>query len=976
MFKQTLKLVFTAILMAASLCLFAANGSTSLQMKISWEDEDGEFHRVTIDLAEYISEPTTQTLCDGFDESGKPCTLMVPDYSLWYNLNNWRSSLPAMTPYKNADGQYITIKPENLAAKWNNAFVEEAIKNSKANHKCVGAEDEEVEEEKHICEDWREGNCVCGYVFKDGHKCNTPLDHLPGLNINGCTTACGFDDCVRSIQITHTAMMPNDDFDHSCGCARSSTPLPGAIRWEHYRKVVEEKVENGKNVTVYRCEGGSDACGHTWRQEKLLEHTCLWQKSGDAEVCREDRWDASGNVYTCNETRPHSYEKEDGACHVNCLNVLSDGTVCGHTMHGGFWKYVDKKTHSCDCGDQTAGHVGQDMTEDVVALGDDGKEHVYTQHTIHCAEKPSGCGETITWLDNDQGVPPPDEEEEEEEEEDDDEEEEEEDCEAGHDIYQINGCDFCRRENCEMSIKGQNFKTDRTHHNLSPADSLDGSSWETEKYPPDFPDFKGHRCQCGTYSEKHNFGNEKEAGENRLVKVCKDCNFKVYYPDRRNCTHKNEDGLSYLLDDVCLNCSTNFEHETTIVAGDAKTKTCAYLQCKHLNGHADEVPEAKRGERCSYVEITSNGTHYGWSPKPGKEQEEHVCGCGAEVTNPHTLKEVYETDKDGNKLLCSKRQVCEECGYESEIVHAKVGWSKFVCDSRTVTIGKTICVCKYCDKLADRVITDNGTYEYINLREQTADDHYFWGATCVCVCGKFTKHQFPNQTMVYEEANYCGCYCGEIIAPHRQKDDDCECFGVNSQGVAHTPIIMNHLEPLNFEDSVSNQVCNICSSDIVTRKATYSCDRCGRVVRETEVIDPHTCGDKNVTSGTYHLTWDAYRRWNTEENKWENIEAGEEEGSCSAGGMSFMDAWAAKSDLSFDGGTIDIEQSGIYRLTATIDDSGSVSVGSLTASGGSRWDVPGTPVEGYLSKGKARVSGSASSNASLIQIHYTLEFVR
>lgn len=964
--KHLFKLLAFVIIAAFSSVASGANASTSLAMNITYFDSNGVRHKVTVDLSGYISHPTKRVACDGFDEKGRPCTLDIPDYSLWYNLSNWQSYLPVTTQYVNADGVNIVISQDNIAARWNNAFVEAAIANEKANHKCVGKDEEKPEEEKHDCDKYREGNCVCGYVFeKTGKKHGAQLEHLPGKSVGGCKQACGFEDCVFSIDVTHTATSPVDDFNHACDCGRPNAAehLRGCTYSNHEKEELSSETINGKTIKTFRCTGANDSCDHIWTEEKPAEHEHIFVKWNGAEICRELVYDEDGNYWECSITHPHNYEKDVGQCHVNCLNDLTDGSPCGETQHGGFWHYLSNKKHCCDCGGEQRDHVGKEETEEVVMTGTDGKEHVYTKHTIHCAASPSGCGESVVWYTGGNGVPPtPDPGG--------GNEDEEEDCTKGHDIITVNGCDFCMRPKCEHSKAFHNFTNDRSHHNLSPANSLDGSTWETSSYPPILPKFKGHDCACMAYKEEHNFGAEVSASGERLVRTCTDCNFKIYYPDRRNCKHINENGESYRYNDVCLHCSTNFEHSLSIlIPGNEETKTCSYLQCSHLNGYAEEVPEGARGERCAMISPTENGTHYGWSDCG--DDENHICACSAEVMKPHKKKLFKETDPDGNEVFCSRHWECEVCTWKSQVEHFNVGWQALQCGGRITNIYK----CRFCNKVSRKTYKD-GKPVYVDLQDDSPANHYF-NSSCVCDCGTFTEHHYPNETAVVENWDFCGCYCGENTEPHQQKINGCVCFGKNSKNVQHTPIEMVHMEPLHSEEFEFIEDCSVCTNEVTNRKVIYSCKRCGKVpVKVVSFNDDHLCSGKHVSGAKYYLAWKAYQKYNFDTGAWEHIGAAEEFGDCSSGGIVKMNNWAGDSVLNFSGGTIDIEKSGLYRLTATIDETGSVTVGSITASNGPTWDAEGTPVEGYLEKGKVPVSGNAVSKEGLIQIHYKLEFVR
>ena len=126
-------------------------------------------------------------------------------------------------------------------------------------------------------------------------------------------------------------------------------------------------------------------------------------------------------------------------------------------------------------------------------------------------------------------------------------------------------------------------------------------------------------------------------------------------------------------------------------------------------------------------------------------------------------------------------------------------------------------ICKFCDDGKSNLAhVDPITYAPVT-------SHYFGPNSCVCACGKHTKHRFA--------ADACDCYCHATSRPHIWEIDE--------------------------TDSSDSYTCPTCGNTITQYRTTYMCSRCGESEEgysesghaadcghreESESYDPCACG--------------------------------------------------------------------------------------------------------------------------------------
>ncbi len=476
------------------------------------------------------------------------------------------------------------------------------------------------------------------------------------------------------------------------------------------------------------------------------------------------------------------------------------------------------------------------------------------------------------------------------------------------------------------------------------------------------------KCVCGHEKEEihgHDFDEGKASietygGTTHIVVTftCKNCLYSYDDENEQPCYHKEvvvENGEvtgfgdSLWYDCECSNCHTNRAHSFTVEV--PQSGACSKWRCANENGD---------GTLCSVTTNLVTGTHAGWTdldpaePEESEEQKGHQCFCTLK-TEGHSRTEAQSEQYD-----CVKNIQCpappDGCGHIFERVHTP---ELVVCGSNV-----------FCAKCGRRREKSGDDYEWVDA----GSDTHRWGGkpeaertVCVCDCGLVTSHYFaPDRAG-------CGCECGGELSHIAGNDPTCYCTGDPS----HAKVLIQH-GAQTASASVTTNHCNSCGKNWTDKTTTFTCTVCNEEVRSVVERGKHVCSSGyETTAGTITISWGAYQRgydWEDEEDI-EQVEAGSETSSWGGGGGGGCEAWTADSTLSAGGATIIIEESGYYSLQATIDDEGTVSVGSLSASGGENWTVPGQAVIGWLDAGPVGVSASVTSGEGPIGFGYSLTYL-
>ena len=404
-------------------------------------------------------------------------------------------------------------------------------------------------------------------------------------------------------------------------------------------------------------------------------------------------------------------------------------------------------------------------------------------------------------------------------------------------------------------------------------------------------------------------------------------------------------GASLWHDCVCSNCNTNRNHSFGGTPINEPGR-CAMLRCQNENGD---------GSLCSATTNTIQGTHVGWSYI---DDSLHECACTLR-RDGHAIEFVTNTtyacviDE-----ICGGNSATNGCGHIFGSTH----------NADLVYCGPNA-FCSICKR--KRTIGEDGETVWV---AGDGTDHCWDGkpeaerTKCKCDCELVVSHYYAP-----DRAD-CSCECGDPAGFKHDIPGDPYCYCTGSP--SHTKVLISHGTP-SPSINISTNHCNACGKNWTDKTTTLTCTVCDEKIRDVVERGTHVCkGGYETTAGTITLSWEAYQiGYDWEEEEPEQVAAGSKTDSWSGGGGGGMDAWAGSSSLSASGATIAISQSGYYKLTATIDDSGTVSVGGLTAMEGPRWDKPGDPVYGWLDEGPVSVSASVESGEGPIQFGYSLEYI-
>ena len=478
-----------------------------------------------------------------------------------------------------------------------------------------------------------------------------------------------------------------------------------------------------------------------------------------------------------------------------------------------------------------------------------------------------------------------------------------------------------------------------------------------DEHPPCLWYYKctGEGC---SYEDTQEHGHDFDAGTQRVETSggvstiittfkCENCPYEYDDETEVPCYHKEviidgngtpSFGASYIVNCECTNCHTNwFPHK--FGTPQNREGQCPIATCVR--------------ENCTVETNTVEGVH-AFITYNGDELKSHTCICELK-TEPCSMTET------NGVYSCTFITVCaappKGCGHEFKELERH--------EPDIVVCGSNV-FCKGCGR--KRVAVDGGGYEWVAAGE----DQHSWGGkpqeertACVCDCGLVTAHYYaPDRTT-------CGCECGGELSHIRGSDPTCKCTGEPS----HAKVLIGHGTTTRTEQDIARQCPSPCGKSYTDKKYIYTCDVCGEIARTQVVPGSHECVlGYTVTAGelTYTIAGYTWPDSTTGEDK--EVEAVSETVSWSGGGFGCAPADGnrvpAAGTITAGGATILIRSSGTYWLRAKIDDSGSVSVGGLTASG-PYWGY-GTPVSGYLSAGTVSVSAGVDSVGGPCSFDYQL----
>lgn len=494
--------------------------------------------------------------------------------------------------------------------------------------------------------------------------------------------------------------------------------------------------------------------------------------------------------------------------------------------------------------------------------------------------------------------------------------------------------------------------------------------------PDDYADVSDDVCEwlftctaegCG-HEMREEHGHEYDAGEAsisaeggktviRMTFTCENCGHVKIDESEQDCYHREvivgQDGDvsfgdSLWLDCVCSNCRAERTHDFSGEPIEVPGK-CPEYRCQNENGD---------GSQCVATTNKVEGAHRGWNDLDGADAEGelkgHMCLCGLKT-------EAHGSEEAQGDFDCITITRCppppDGCGRKFSERH----------EPDLVQCGNGV----FCRKCSRKRVVEDGIESWVAAG---SDEHSWSGRSeaerekCVCDCGLVTSHYYaPDRTG-------CACECGAEMSHIAGDDPPCYCSGSPS----HAKVLVGHGPTGYVYTSVTNQ-CAACGSEYENSVIVGSCTVCGEQVSEHIQQGSHTCSTGyDTTSGTVTFSWEAYAY--VKDGEVVQVEAGSTESAWGGGGCSDAPPGPginANSSMSAHGATIAIKTSGTYRLRARIDDSGSVSVGSLTASGGANWSVWGEWVTGWLSKGTVPVSASADSDRGHdCGFEYELELVQ
>ena len=466
--------------------------------------------------------------------------------------------------------------------------------------------------------------------------------------------------------------------------------------------------------------------------------------------------------------------------------------------------------------------------------------------------------------------------------------------------------------------------------------------------------------QCKYELELDHGGHDFDAGTPRIETyggathiittfTCIHCGYSYEDDRERECVHRDVilDGNGEItgfgdwlyVNCVCTSCSSNRNHRfTKLIEEPGK---CAMLGCDYNDGTS-----------CDATTNTIQGAHVGWSYI---DDSLHECACGLR-RDGHAIEFVTNTT-----YACVIDEICggssatNGCGHVFGSTH----------NADMVYCGPNA-FCSICKR--KRAVGEGGETVWVEGGET---DHCWDGqpadvrTKCVCDCGLEVMHYFA------EDRTTCGCECGETFSHIRGSDPTCKCTGEPS----HAKVLIGHGTTTRTVEDISRICPSPCGKTYTDKKYIDTCDICGEVAKTQVVPGSHECVlGYTVTAGelTYTIAGYTWPDPITGEDK--EVEAVNETVSWSGGGFGCAPADGnrvpAAGTITAGGATILIRSSGTYWLRAKIDDSGSVSVGGLTASG-PYWAF-GAPVSGYLGAGTVSVSAGVSSVGGPCSFEYEL----
>lgn len=429
---------------------------------------------------------------------------------------------------------------------------------------------------------------------------------------------------------------------------------------------------------------------------------------------------------------------------------------------------------------------------------------------------------------------------------------------------------------------------------------------------------------------------ETYGGVTRIVVTytCRNCGYSYDDETVKPCYHREvilENGSvtgfgdSLWHDCECSNCHTNRAHSFTIEI--KQPGACSLWQCSNENGD---------GTLCSATTNMLAGAHAGWIDLG---DDGHQCFCGLK-TESHARETVQ------GEFECIAITKCPDppdgCGRELSLTHTP-----------EYRLCGTNIFCAACGRM--RVVADGAeTWQDAGL------DAHTWGGkpeaertSCLCDCGLAVSHYFaPDRTT-------CACECGESFE-HIPGSPACYCTGEPG----HAKVFIAH-GPIEYSATPSTNVCSACGGIYTNNLVAATCTVCSETVSSTLQRGTHVCTTGFETAaGEVEFSWSSYAY--VSDGNIVTVDAGSRTGQWGGGAYSAEPPGpgsGAASSLRATGAYLVVPAAGRYKLRAKIDDTGSVSVGPLTAAGGSTWSEWGEWVEGYLSAGTLAVSACAVSPA-------------
>lgn len=813
--------------------------------------------------------PTKVVQCEEQDADGNNCTKPKYDYSLWSDPKEWGISFPLTTFL--ADGDYIEFSEQMFMStfKWAK-FVNDCIAAAEAAHLPHEFPKEEPHTHEH---EHNEGDdCRCDYVceFKDKktgekctYKCTAHLDYCDRTIIMGrCMQDCDNPNCYygNNKWIFHSTPEPimdgtddNPSLSHTCDC--------GAFKRGHYRNEPYHTTKDGNRYVHYTCSvprlmgyvpngyeydacTADNGCGYQWEElEDEHEHAYGFDANGN-EVCIMSKWNDAGYEVECGEMQAHNYTKvKKGDC-KSCTNEMAWGDECGDIKHSEYHKVDgDEANHYCDCGDYYEPHEWQ-----YGEGGEEGYDEEVTDKTgtyiIHCVEKwCKVCGyDASTVEERDDPKPPEEATHSEGECGNDPEHNRGEKCKCkDHPNYQFphewvkktDGCAECKF--CATPIG-----------RISLLAEYHGKPWTDCDPQGASEDLIGHQCSCSYFVEGHDFDKKAKKETNaegrvitKTVCTCKKCNHSYETSTDEECPHGEylEDGTYR---SFWVNCQCSVCHEwrngseeqahafSTQFPVTASGQECPKYRCSNTNGD---------GTQCSATGSVASGDHYYGTYEVNYEASIedivadkpsasfHRCWCGKK-TAAHSVSTTTSAEDP-----CLEVKKCadspEGCGHE--FGEGKPNHKPTMCGKNTF--------CSVCGKMK------SGDY-WLDMSGDSEDLFHSAGGVdmrtakaCKCDCGQFTSHKTRDD-------GQCGCWCGEVIAPHIAGTPSCFCITHNSLIKHKTPYKL-----IRHEDRGQIKTCALCGDDIMGIDIEFKCTECDTTMSTDVEWGSHECEGGEISQG-------------------------------------------------------------------------------------------------------------------------------